>query len=59
MNDCTEIAEQRGRPVSLRVPEELARQIEACAARELISVAAFCRRAVARDIAAQRAGEAA
>jgi len=58
MVEPNELADQRGRPVSIRVPEDLARQIEACAARELISVAAFCRRAVARDVASQqRAGQ--
>lgn len=48
-----EIADQRGVAIAFRVPGSLAREIEQRAASEFISVAAFCRRAAARDVQAR------
>jgi predicted HicB family RNase H-like nuclease len=50
MDVACERAEENGRALSVRVPSEVYSQIESAAARELISVAAFTRRAVVRDL---------
>lgn len=40
--------------ISFRVPADLAREIEECAALEYLSVAAFCRRGAAHEVHRQR-----
>jgi hypothetical protein len=42
--------DQQGKPMSFRAPPDLARRIEQEAGRELISVSAFCRRAVLQSL---------
>jgi predicted HicB family RNase H-like nuclease len=49
-HDEQEREEQAGRPVSFRAPPAMHARIEAEAARELLSVSAFVRRAVLQSL---------
>ena len=47
--------EQNGKPISFRAPPALAEAIERAAGQELLSVSAYCRRAVLRSVERERA----
>ena len=54
MSDADEDDTKRTVAIGLRLPAALAREVERAAAYELISTAAFTRRAVLRDLQRQK-----